>query len=86
MKKRERSIARELRRDGLSYQEIIDVMAEEGMKVSKGALNSWLSDAPLSEKGARRLKASVSRKRSEASKKAVAAKRAKAEVSTGDGG
>ncbi|MCK9279231.1 MAG: hypothetical protein M0P71_01195 [Melioribacteraceae bacterium] len=49
MKREARKLAIELRRAGKSYSEIIDELAREGVNVSKGSLNNWLSKITLSD-------------------------------------
>lgn len=51
MKRQERDLARQLRREGLSYNEI-----RAQVKVSKSTLSNWLDDIPLTEAQITRLK------------------------------
>ncbi len=46
-KDREKSIAIELRSEGLSYTEIYARLHEDGMRVSKGSLSNWLREVDL---------------------------------------
>lgn len=41
MKPREKMIALELRRNGYTFDKIIDTMKEMGLRVSKGGLHKW---------------------------------------------
>lgn len=49
MKKEAKCRAVELRRSGKSYTEIIDELAKDGINVSRGSLNNWLSKIVLTD-------------------------------------
>ena len=49
MKKETKARAIEMRRQGLSYTDIIKELAKENIKISKGSLNNWLSGIELTD-------------------------------------
>ena len=69
-KRKEKSMAIELRLQGYTYGEIIEALSEEGIKVSKGSLSNWLKDVQLDENSYRILENSVAEKKSNSLKKA----------------
>lgn len=73
-KKKEKSLAIELRLQGYTYGEIIEALEDEGIKVSKGSLSNWLKDVRLDENGYRILENSVASKKSRSLEKAREAK------------
>ena len=62
VKKNEKQLAIELRRDGFSYSEIMEYFEEQGMKVSKGCLSNWLRDVEMTPNAKKKLDDRISTK------------------------